>query len=41
MLCDDLEGWDGVVEAEGTRDGIYVYSWLIHVVVGPKPTQHC
>ena len=23
------------------REGPYVYSWLIHVVVWPKPTQHC
>jgi len=23
------------------RDRIYVYLWLIHAVVGQKPTQHC
>ena len=23
------------------REGTYVYLWLIHVLVGQKPTQHC
>ena len=31
----------GVQEGEAKRDGIGVYSQLIHVVVRQKPTQHC
>ena len=27
--------------ARFTREGTYVYLWLIHVVVWQKPTQHC
>ena len=23
------------------REGIFVYIWLIHVVIGQKPTQLC
>ena len=41
MLCEYLEGWGGV--AAGGRlktEGIYIYLWLMHVVVG-QPTQHC
>ena len=42
MLCDNLEGWDGVKEWEGgLRGRVYVYLWLIHVVVWQKLTQHC
>ena len=40
VLCDNLEGWDGV-EERLRREGIYVYLWLIHVDVWQKPTQHC
>ena len=40
MLCDDLDGWDEE-ERELTREGIYVYIHLIHVVVWQEPTQHC
>ena len=32
MLCDDLEGWDGVA-GRFNREGIYVYLQLIHFVV--------
>jgi len=38
VLCDNLEGWDGVGSG---RQETYVYLWLIHVVVWQKPTQHC
>ena len=41
MLCEYLEGWDGVgVGRRLKREEIYIYLWLIHVVVG-QPTQHC
>ena len=43
VLCDNLEGWDGV-EGWGEsfkRDGTYVYLRLTHIVVWQKPTQHC
>ena len=35
LLCDDLEGWDGVVVVGGRlkKEGMYVYIQLIHVVV--------
>ena len=29
MFCEDLEGWEGVVEGRSKRKGIYVYIWLI------------
>ena len=43
MLCDDLEGWDGVgggmeVQEEGD---ICIYLWLIHVDACQKSTQCC
>ena len=41
MLCDDLEGQDGGVEARFKREGVNVYLWLIDVVVWQKPTQYC
>ena len=43
MLCDNLEGWDGVGGVGGRfmREGIYVYQWLIHVVTWQKATQYC
>ena len=41
MLCDSLEGWDGV---EGGREvqegGDYVYLWLIHVDGWQKLIQY-
>ena len=42
VLCDNLEGWDGV--GGGGRfkgGGIYVYLWLIHVDAWQKPTHYC
>ena len=42
MLCDNLEGWDGVGDERGFgREGTYVYLWLIHVDVWWRPTQYC
>ena len=42
MLCDNLEGWDGVGGGrEVYEGGSYVYLWLIHVDVWQKPTQYC
>ena len=40
MLCDNLEGWDGVGEGF-RREGIHVCLWLIHVDVWQRPTQYC
>ena len=41
VLCDDLEGWDGVgIGGRFKREGTYVYLWLIRMVVEQKPTQH-
>ena len=41
LLCDNLEGWDGVGWGSFKREGTDVYLWLIHVEVWQKPTQHC
>ena len=41
MLCDDRGGCDGGEWQGGSRDRIYVYIELIHVVVQQKLTQHC
>ena len=42
MLCDNLEGWDGVEGGrEVQREATYMYLWLIHVDIWQKPTQHC
>ena len=43
MLCDNLEWWGGggVVGGGFTREGIYVYLWLIYAVVQQKATQYC
>ena len=42
MLCDDLEVWDGKgVGARLQREGMYVYTQLIHFVVQQKLMQHC
>ena len=39
-LCDDLEGWDGGDLGSLRKEGIYVYSELIHTVVQQKPTEN-
>ena len=41
MLCDDLEGWDGVVGGRLKKEGICVYIELIHIVLQQKLAQHC
>ena len=41
MLCDNLEGWEGVRGGRFKREGTYVYLWLIHADVWQKPTQYC
>ena len=43
MLCDYLEGWDGVGDGREVQEGgdTYVDLWLIHVDVWQKPTQYC
>ena len=42
MLCDDLEEWDARCwGGRLTREEIYVYLYLIHIVVQQKLTQHC
>ena len=47
MLCDNLEGLDGVGGGREVQQGgnlciLYVYTlWLIHVGVWQKPIQHC
>ena len=38
-LCDDLESWAGGVQGSLTREGGYVYIWLIQFVVQRKPIQ--
>ena len=45
MLCDNLEGWDGVrwggrLRGRFKREKTYVYLRLIHVDVWQKPTQY-
>ena len=44
MLCGDLEGWVGggreAQEVYTYISYIYVKSWLLHVVVWQKPSQH-
>ena len=41
MLCDDLEGRDGVGGGgRFKREGTCVYLWLIHADMWQKPTQH-
>jgi len=36
-----LEKKEKLVESRFTKEGTYVYLWLIYVSVGQKPTQHC
>lgn len=40
MLCNNLEGQDGVYGGKEVQEGMFVYLQLIHVVC-PKPAQHC
>ena len=40
MLCDNLEGWDGVGR-KFKKEGTYVYLWVIHVDVWKKLAQYC
>ena len=45
MLCDNLEGWDGVrwggrLRGRFKTEKTYVYLRLIHVDVWQKPTQY-
>ena len=40
VLCDNLEGWDGV-GGRFRREGTHVCSWLIHAAVQQKTAQHC
>ena len=39
VLCDNLEGWDGV-RGRFKWEGIRVYLWLIHVDIWQKPMQY-
>ena len=42
MPCDDLEGWEVGWNRREVQEGrTHVYLWLIPIVVGQKPTQHC
>ena len=41
MLCDNLEGWDGVGGVGFKREGAYVYLCLIHADVWQRPVQYC
>jgi len=40
VLCDSLEGWNGV-RGRFKSGETYVYLWLIHVDVWQKPIQYC
>ena len=40
MLCDDLEGWDGMgLGGRPRREGIYIYIQLIHFIVQQRLMQ--
>ena len=43
MLCDNLEGYNGIRGGTEVQEGgdIYIYLGLVHVVMWQKPTQHC
>lgn len=44
MLCDNLDGWDGVGGGKGGSERKIteeVYSWLIRVDVWQRPTCYC
>ena len=40
MLCNYLQGWDGIGGGREVQEGgdIYIYLWLVHVVIWQKPT---
>ena len=40
MLCDSLEGWDGLGGRFGRKEAC-VYPWLMGAGEQQKPTQHC
>ena len=40
VLCDNLEGWEGVGR-RFKREGTYAYLWRIQVIVWQEPTQYC
>ena len=44
MIWDDLGGWDaggGWVGGTSKREGLYLYTELIHSIVQQKPTRVC
>ena len=42
VLCDSLEGWDGVEGGREDQEGGDIgIPMVIHVDVGQKATQHC
>ena len=41
VLCDNLEGWDGVGDGREVQEGGGMCIWLIHVDVWQKPAQYC
>ena len=41
MLCDNLEGWDGMGGGRQVQEGGVIYQWPIHADVWQKPTQYC
>ena len=40
VLCDNLDGWNGV-GGGFRREGTYVYPWLLHAEVWQKSIQYC
>ena len=42
VLCDNLEGWEGVGDGRRVQEGGYfIHLWLIHADVWQRPTQYC
>ena len=41
QLCDDPDGWDEAAAERVKREGLHVYTELIHFVVQQKLTPHC
>ena len=42
MLCDNLEGWNGVGDGRGfRREGTGVHLWPLRVDKRQRPTQFC
>ena len=42
MLCDNLEGWDGVGVVREVQEGGDIYKPVLFPVdIWQKPTQHC